>query len=181
MTSFTIPTIETQRLTLRAPKLEDFEQYAAFLSSDRAQYMHGPMSRKEAWRWFTNDTAHWPLMGFGGLMIEENGTLAGQVAITRGPTFPEPELGWFLLDGFTGRGIAAEAGFALRNWAYETAGLKTLVSYIHPENAASIALAKRLGAELDENAPRPEGETLEETLVYRHPAPDADGGMEAYA
>lgn len=64
-------------------------------------------------------------------------------------------------------------------WAWDQ-GIKTLVSYIDPANARSIALAERLGARHDPDAPLPEGETPEETIVYRH-TPDSDGSPEAYA
>ncbi|MEL7026999.1 MAG: GNAT family N-acetyltransferase, partial [Pseudomonadota bacterium] len=48
-------------------------------------------------------------------------------------------------------------------------GLSTLVSYIDPENARSIALAERLGAVRDDEAEKPE----DNPLVYRHPTPEA--------
>lgn len=178
------PTLQTERLVLRPTLLSDFEAYAAFLSSDRAQYMDGPLSRDTAWTWFTNDTAHWQLFGFGGLMIETpDGAVAGQVAVTQGIAFPEPELGWFLYDGFEGKGFASEAAIALRKWVYDFAGLTTVVSYVSPENLGSARVAQRMGAVRDVNAPLPAGETAELTHVYRHPSADqlGDGGMEAYA
>lgn len=177
------PIINTQRLTLRGAELADFDGYAAFLASARAQYMDGPIDRTHAWDWFCNDTAHWSLFGYGGLIIERDNQMIGQVAITKGVRFPEAELGWFLLDGFDGQGYAFEAAFSLRDWAYENAGLETLVSYIDPRNVTSISLAERLGAHRDLDARAPCGETPENTFVYRHPTPDAlmDGGMEAYA
>ncbi len=36
-----IPTLETARLTLRPPRLEDFEPYAALFASDPASRMTG--------------------------------------------------------------------------------------------------------------------------------------------
>nr|WP_242500581.1 GNAT family N-acetyltransferase [Tropicimonas sp. IMCC6043] len=171
------PVLTTPRLTLRPYRFEDFEPVAAFLASDRARPMHGPYSREAAWAWFTNNVAQWSLFGYGGLMIEAQGRTVGQVSINSGLAFPEPELGWFLFDGNEGQGFATEAARALRDFAYESAGLETLVSYCTPENAASIALAERLGATLDPEAPRP----APSVVVYRHPAADADGSPEAYA
>ena len=34
----TAPTLQTARLTLRAPKLADFEHWAAFFASDRSRH-----------------------------------------------------------------------------------------------------------------------------------------------
>jgi len=62
--------------------------------------------------------------------------------------------------GHEGRGYATEAALALRDWAF------SLVSYIAPGNAASVAVAERLGARLDPAAPR----TVPADLVYRHSA-----------
>ncbi|MFV0358197.1 GNAT family N-acetyltransferase [Tropicimonas sp.] len=177
-TAATIPTIHTPRLVLRPPRLDDFEPYAAFLASDRARGMSGPHNRATAWSWFTNDIAHWQLFGFGGLIIEHDGAPAGQVSITRGLDFPEPELGWFLFEGQEGKGLATEAALAMRDHAYTELGLETLVSYCAPDNLQSIALAERLGCRPDPDAPRPEGATYR---VYRHPAPDTDGNPGSYA
>ncbi|GGD38025.1 GNAT family N-acetyltransferase [Sinisalibacter lacisalsi] len=183
MTAFTIPSIETQRLTLRAAQREDFATFAAELAKPRSRYMDGPFDRDAAWSFFVNDLASWALLGVGGLMLERDGEVVGQVAIAQPPHFPEIELGWFTYEAHAGHGYAAEAAFALRDWAYAHAGLSTLVSYIHPENAASIRLAEKLGALADPAAALPEGDTEADTIVFRHPSPEAmaDGGMEAYA
>ena len=78
--------------------------------------------------------------------------LAGQVAVTHPPHFPETELGWFLLDGYERRGLAFEAASAARDYAFRSIHPASLVSYIHRDNSRSIALAERLGAVSDPNA-----------------------------
>ncbi len=181
MTSFTIPTIATPRLTLRAARLEEFDTFAGFLASEHSRYMDGPVSRDAAWTCFTGDIAGWALQGFGGLMIEHQGAVIGQVALGQPPRFPEVELGWLVYPAHMGRGYATEAAAALRDWAWSHTRIPTLVSYISPDNAASRALAKKLGAVVDRAAARPDGEGPDDCVVYRHPAPDADGGLEAYA
>lgn len=183
MTTFTIPTIETARLTLRAAKMEDFPQFAAELAKPRTRHMGGPFDRDGAWTFFVNDTASWALLGVGGLLIEHAGEVVGQVALGQPPRFPEVELGWIVYEAHEGHGYGAEAAFTLRDWAYANAGLTTLVSHVSPGNTASVRVAEKLGAVRDPNAALPDGETADETVVYRHPSPEAlaDGGMEAYA
>jgi RimJ/RimL family protein N-acetyltransferase len=66
--------------------------------------------------------------------------------------FPEKELGWMLYEGFEGRGIATEAGAALRDWAFDLLGLSTLVSYFDPANVKSMAVSARLGGVRDDRA-----------------------------
>ncbi len=56
---------------------------------------------------------------------------------------------------------------ALRDWAVHALRLDNLVSYVHPENHRSAAVAERLGATLDPNAPKQDlGD-----LVFRHLLP----------
>lgn len=170
-----IPTLYTDRLTLRPFRRDDFDAYADFMGSDRAIHMDGPIDREKAWTWFTNDIATWPLYGFGSLAIEHNGTFAGGAGLVHPPHFPEPECGWFLFDGFTGQGFAEEAGRAMLNYTFATTQLKTIVSYIGEGNTASIRVAEKLGGTHDTHAQAPE-ETG--TLVYRHMRPGAQGYLQ---
>lgn len=160
------PSLTTNRLTLRAPVMPDFPAYAAFLASPRSSGMGGPFGTREAWGLFCHDVALWPLFGHGALMIDRraDGACIGQVGINHGPLFAEKELGWLLYDGFEGHGYAGEAARALRDWAFDVLGLQTLVSYVDPANSSSAALARRLGAVLDPDAPRDDPTDL----VFRH-------------
>ena len=164
------PTLHTARLTLRPLTMADYPAYGAFMATSRSAFMGGPFDRFKTWGLFCHDAGQWALFGFGGLMIDVTATGAtiGNICLSHGPLFPEPELGWFLYDGHTGQGYATEAARALRDWAFATANLPTLVSYIDPASAASIAVAERLGATLDADAPRQPGEESESDLVYRH-------------
>lgn len=164
-----IPSIETPRLMLRPPRLEDWEGYAAFMASARAIHIGGPFTTSAAWGLFCHDVAQWSLMGHGSLMIDERigGACVGQVCINSGPLFPEHELGWLLYPGFEGHGYAQEAASALRDWGFQVLGLTTLVSYIHRDNEKSRRLAERLGAVPDKTARRPDPADV----VYRHPEP----------
>ncbi|QYK40968.1 MAG: GNAT family N-acetyltransferase [Paracoccaceae bacterium] len=157
------PTLTTARLVLRPMRPGDFPAYAAFMATARAGFMGGPFDTRAAWGIFCHDAAGWALFGHGALMIEAGGETVGQVGISHGPLFPEPEIGWLLYDGHEGRGYATEAAAALRDWAFAQ-GLPTLVSYMDPQNRASAAVAERLGARLDPAAtPQDAGD-----LVYRH-------------
>ncbi len=160
-----IPTLHTERLILRPYLRSDFDAYAAFLGSDRAVHMDGPLNRDKAWTWFTNDIATWPLYGFGTLAIEMDGQLAGGVGLVHPPHFPEPECGWFVYDGFEGLGLATEAARAILDHTFATTDLVSVVSYIGERNSASIRVAEKLGGVLDPSAEAPEDEG---TLVYRH-------------
>ena len=160
------PTLETERLTLRPMRLEDWPAYWELMRSERSQYMGGPLSEFSAWGMFCHDVAQWALMGHGALMIDDrhSGACLGQVGINHGPLFPEHELGWYVYPQAEGRGYAFEAAQVFRDWAEHTRRLPSLVSYMDPHNVRSARLAERLGATLDPDAPRPDAEDL----VYRH-------------
>jgi ribosomal-protein-alanine N-acetyltransferase len=42
-----IPTLATERLTLRAPRLADFEPFAVHCASPRAMFENGPLDRDQ--------------------------------------------------------------------------------------------------------------------------------------
>lgn len=165
---FAIPVLQTDRLTLRVPHLADTAAAVGFLLSGRARLMVGPMTQDEARAEFAAVIDHWAMRGFGLFAITVTGS---QKAIgLAGPwmpqTHPEPEFGWNLWDGaYEGKGLATEATLAARRWAFETQGWQTAVSYIHPENAASVRLAQRIGAVPDPSAVCPYPPPV---LIYRH-------------
>ena len=167
------PVLTTERLTLRAPEGRDWPAWAEFMATDRARHVGGPVAADKAWRAFGHVIGHWAMRGFGSLVFtERNGDAALGMA---GPWFPEGwpehEIGWTVWSAaHEGAGLAREAAQAARAYAYDTLGWTTAVSYIEPGNARSVALAERLGAWREDQAPTPRGEPC---LVYRHPGPEA--------
>lgn len=145
------PTLTTERLTLRMPKLADFEYWADFFASDRSAYEGGPHNRIDAWHVWAADVALWHLKGFGGFGMEsrETGAYLGEVGIYQPEGFPEPELGWFVVPEAEGKGYAAEAAKAVMAWARKTYGWDRIVNIIDPGNDRSIALGLRLGGVID--------------------------------
>lgn len=168
-----VPVVETERLLLRAPQACDVDAYIAAHDDPRAQWMGGNSGRDAAWRTFAVVAGHWALRGFGLWAVTERGrdNILGTVGCWFPEGWPEREIGWFVFPQAEGRGIAREAALAARAFAYRTLGWTTAVSYIHPDNARSVALAERLGARRDDAAARPKPELG--TIVFRHPAPEA--------
>lgn len=142
------PTLTTARLRLRPMQAGDFPAYAAFMASPRSVGVGGPYDTRAAWGVFCHDAAGWALYGYGALTIDHAGQTVGQVGVNHGPLFPEPEIGWFVYTGHEGQGYVTEAARALIDWSFAQ-GLHTLVSYVDPENHASAAVARRLGAVID--------------------------------
>lgn len=164
------PTLATERLTLRPHRLDDFPAMAAFFASDAACHVGGPIDDRRAWFGFAADVGSWELMGFGCWAVEETASRAfvGQVGLTRPAFFPEREIGWIVFPAHQRRGYAHEAAVAARDFAFGALGWDTAVSYIDRDNAASVALARKLGAVEDAGAARWD----ESDVVYRHPRPE---------
>ncbi|MCU9836552.1 GNAT family N-acetyltransferase [Ruegeria sp. WL0004] len=146
-----IPTLHTDRLILRAPKLEDFEHWAAFFASPRAVHERGMMGRAAAWRVWASDVGIWTLRGYGPFGVErrDTGAYVGEVGIYEPDGYPGPELGWFVIPEAEGKGYAAEAARAVMIWARRNFGWDRLTNIIDPANARSIALGLRLGGVID--------------------------------
>ncbi|MDO5630659.1 MAG: GNAT family N-acetyltransferase [Paracoccus sp. (in: a-proteobacteria)] len=161
-----IPTVETERLILRAPRREDFDAYDAFYSDVRSIFVGGPRTRFENWFTFLALPGHWALMGFGYWMIElrETGQVIGSAGIIQHLDWPEPELGWQLFEGFEGHGYATEAAIAARKWA-AAQGMAPLVSFVPIPNDRSAMLAQRIGCQHQGTWESPFGILN----VWRHP------------
>lgn len=161
-----VPTLATERLTLRPIVLADFAEYERLMASERAKWMGGPFDTSAAWGIFCHEVALWHLVGHGGLSIDlkATGACIGHVGINHGPLFPERELGWQIYEPYEGNGYITEAAEALLAWAFNERRLLTLVSYVDPRNVRSAAVAKRLGGVLD-----PAARTQDEgDLVFRY-------------
>jgi len=149
--------------------MSDFAPLGELFASERSVYMGGPIDRQKLWYWVAGEVGSWSLQGFGSWGIEtHDGSFVGQVGINKPSHFPEVELGYLIMPEFEGMGIAFEAAQAARVWAFEELKLESLVSYIDPKNVRSIALATRLGGVIDPDGSLPDGETAQETAVYRH-------------
>lgn len=151
----TAPTLQTGRLTLRAPKLADFEHWAAFFASDRSRHERGPLDRIEGYRTWAADVALWSLRGYGPFGMDDRATGAylGEVGIYQPEGYPGPELGWFVVPEAEGKGYAAEAARAVMLWARDSFGWAHLINIIDPANTRSIALGLRLGGVIDPDLP----------------------------
>mgnify|MGYP002633195324 CR=1 FL=1 len=163
------PTLTTERLTLRAPIAADWPAFRAFAMSDRALYSFGIVDEAKSWRAFCHVAGMWVMRGHGLFILCLKGTdhPLGACGPWHPADWPEREIGWSLWSAEAeGRGYALEAAAAARAHAFGTLGWDTAVSYIHPDNARSIALARRLGATEDPAATTPHPD--EPTLVFRH-------------
>jgi RimJ/RimL family protein N-acetyltransferase len=148
-----IPTLETERLTLRP--LREADATALFELSQDPDVMRYVGDRRvptlqESWRAIAGWLGHWALRGYGQWAIEEraSGRFIGRAGIINPVDWPGAELGYFLGKAWWGRGYATEAARAAMDWGFERVGFADLLSLIDPANQPSIAVAERLGESL---------------------------------
>ncbi len=168
------PLIETDRLILRGPGLQDFEPLCAFYASDRSRFVGGPLDAEQAWRMLATEIGHWSLRGYGRFGIEEraSGATVGLIGPWNPEGWPEPEIGWDLMNGFEGKGYATEAARAALDYAFSVLGWTTAISLVAKENDSSRRVAERLGASHDGEFTHVRHGLMD---VMRHRAPAAGG------
>jgi RimJ/RimL family protein N-acetyltransferase len=150
------PELETERLRLRLPRIEDsLDLLDAFADPEVIRYLGdgttATMSAIEEGivEWLDR----WERWGIGFCSVERKADrrVLGRVGFVRWNLETsqtggdETELGWVLAREHWGQGYATEAATALRDWALGEKGLTRLISLIRPENVQSISVAERIG------------------------------------
>lgn len=144
------PALETERLILRTPAKLDFEPWARMLADpEAARFIGGPQSRSGAWRNLALMAGAWVIEGFGNFSVLEksSGRWIGRAGPWQPEGWPGQEIGWAFDRSAWGKGYATEAVTCCIDWAFDHLGWNDVVHAIDPANTASIALARRLGAE----------------------------------
>jgi RimJ/RimL family protein N-acetyltransferase len=141
--------LQTERLTLRQFRPEDFDVFASFMAdADVMRYLGGaPMTRAEAWRSLSSTIGHWTLRGYGlwAVVRSSDNALVGRVGMLNPEGWPGLEIAWTLGKPYWGKGYASEAATAAMGYAFLTQPVDRLISCIDPENKASQAVAERIG------------------------------------
>lgn len=141
--------IETERLLLRVPRIEDFERYAElFGDAEATRYIGGQLPRAAAWRRFLQMPGAWSVQGFAMFSVVEktSGRWLGQAGPWRPDGWPGNEVGWSFHPDAWGRGYAIEAAVAATGWAFANLGWDDIIHCIDPDNAPSQRVAQRLGS-----------------------------------
>jgi len=143
------PTLETDRLILRPPAAEDFEGWAAFANDPHTMhFLGGVVPRSTAWRSFASMVGAWHLKGFAMFSVIEksSGRWIGRLGTWEPEGWPGTEVGWGLVSDAEGKGYATEGAAATIDWAFDTLGWDQVIHTIDAANAASKAVASRLGS-----------------------------------
>ena len=150
-----IPTLDTARLRLRPYRIDDFERYVGMWAEPAVVRFIGgaPLSREAAWIRFLRQIGLWHYLGFGFFAIEDRATGAflgeggfHDLRRTLQPSIEGTmEVGWGLVTEAQGRGLAEEAMRAALGWADGRFPGVRMTCIIHPDHAASLHVAGKLG------------------------------------
>ncbi len=150
------PTLDTDRLRLRAYRREDFPALVAMWGDPLVmRHVLGRAStEEETWARLLRYAGLWPLLGYGYWAVEERrtGRFVGDVGFAdfrrdMTPSFGSaPEAGWVLGAWAHGKGFATEAVRAAHAWSDTHLGWAGHTAcMIAPDNVASIGVATKCG------------------------------------
>lgn len=152
MREIRIPTVTTERLTLRPFTAADRPAYAALRADpDVVRYLPGgealvPFAAEIAESRIASFHNGWS-RGYGVWAIEETatGSFVGQAGLASLERSADVEVLYALARRFWGRGYAREAAAASLRFGFETVGLARIVAYVVPDNAASARVLAAVG------------------------------------
>ncbi len=161
--------LETERLILRVPALEDLERWSEMMADENAARFIGGVSPKPVvWRMITQMVGAWELTGVSMFSVIEkaSGKWVGRVGPWQPYAWPGTEVGWGLHPDAWGKGYAVEAAAASIDYAFDVLGWATVIHLVNPANVRSRRVAERLGSTLQGQARMPAPFDFEVTDVW---------------
>ena len=143
------PTIETERLILRPPTLEDFPRWCELLADEEAtRFIGGVQSKHQVWRTMASVAGMWALHGEGMFSVIEksSGLWLGRIGPLHPYDWPGREVGWSLHPDAHGKGYAVEASIACMDYAFDVLDWPEVIHCIDPANILSQKVAEKLGS-----------------------------------
>ena len=187
-----MPVLETQRLRIRPFVMDDLESLHRLAN---ACFGEAPLAERRIWlEWAVrNHTAlaklYQPPYGDRAFVLKETNTVIGQVGLVPsfGPfqrlpafrkfgevedQFNQPEFGlfWATAPEHQGQGYATEAAQALIDYAFQQMNIRRITATTEYDNAASIAVMRRLGMTIEQNPTPGDPPWLQVVGVLYNPA-----------
>ena len=148
------PRIDTQRLTLRGFRADDWQGLARFYADDTVMRhmlpgrgLSSALAAERAKSNIHNFNASWAQRGYGVWAVADraSGRLLGQCGLRYVPEAEMVELLYLLNKTHWGRGLASEAAAAALVHGFGAAALARIFAVTAPQNAASQRVLHKLG------------------------------------
>lgn len=132
---------------MRPPAEADLEDLHAFHDDPLVRKVFGAAGCDEVREWIEIARRDWEERGHGRVVLldRESGEFLGRSGLRYWPELDEVEVGWSLRAAARGRGLATEAGRFWLDWGLRELDAPYLTANIDTWNAASVAVAERLG------------------------------------
>jgi RimJ/RimL family protein N-acetyltransferase len=167
--------LETERLLLRRPELDDLGGYTEIYGDPEVvRYLGGKtLAPDEVPQAIERLQRHWDRHGVGlfSVVRKDDERVIGRVGYLLWDDERwlnamheeldgelEYEIGWTIARAFWNQGYATEAAIACRDHAFGELGRDRVISLIAPENLASIRVAEKLGESYERDVELPLGE-----------------------
>jgi RimJ/RimL family protein N-acetyltransferase len=143
-------TLTTSRLRLEPLEDVHLEAFNAMnRDAEVGRFLGGPESLEQSQAAIERVKARWAEWGYGwwAFVDRESGELVGAGALqhlAKDASRPH-EIAWRLRRDAWGRGLAVEAAREIVRFAFEEVGAPCVYAIADPDNAASIAVMRRLG------------------------------------
>lgn len=141
--------LETPRLLLRLPRVEDLDPWATMMTDpDTARFIGGVTPRALSWRALMTMIGAWHANGFAMFSVIEksSGRWIGRLGPWQPDGWPGTEVGWAIVRDCWGKGYAVEGAEAATAWAFDQLGWTNVIHSIAPENTPSQSVARKLGS-----------------------------------
>jgi RimJ/RimL family protein N-acetyltransferase len=159
--------LETERLVLRKPELDDSDAYAELWGDPEVvRFLGGTtLSPEEVPQGIERMLGQWQRHGVGlfSVLRKEDGRLVGRVGYLLWDSERwanamheeldgelELEVGWTIIRRFWNQGYATEAALVCRDHAFDELGRDRVISLIARDNVASIRVAEKIGESLEQ-------------------------------
>lgn len=146
-----MPTLETERLTLRQAVRADLEAFQTWAAvPDNVKYMSwGPNSSADTWNFLLDcekQAEIRPRLRYDFVIVfKESGRVIGSCGIYLDGDRQTGEVGWILHRDFHSRGLGGEVSRALVKFGFEQLGLHRIFAYCYAENRASSRIMEKAG------------------------------------
>jgi ribosomal-protein-alanine N-acetyltransferase len=144
--------LETERLTLRQLEMGDLDAlYRLYRDPQiRAHFPDGTLTfaeTREELEWFQDGHPNRPELGLWATVERCTGAFLGRCGLLPWTIDgqPEVELAYLIDKSRWGEGLATEAARGIIQHSRDDLALKRLICLIMPENAASVAVATKVG------------------------------------
>lgn len=146
------PSLETDRLSLLAVRVEDAGEMAPVLADPALYAFIGggphPLAELEALyrRWIAGSPRSGETWHNWVIRLGDGGEAIGHLQATVLEGERRADIAWLVGTAWQGRGYATEAARTLVGWL-EKSGIDTITAHVHHENVASARVAERAGLE----------------------------------